>query len=268
MVSEKAPRYIHTNTRIPSLVGMLNVIFGIMLLLYALGWIAWTLAAPHLAKAFLTDKQIERAEEKARKETQLEDLKKRELAETSPEKKTTLNKEIMALETDIDQNYRDTRSLIEQEKDLRIAIPEWIDAAMNLVGSVLMIVSGIGLLSLRQSGRTLALWVAGVQLAWAAFSFIYALTVTIPVSVEQVVVAFRKEAVRNGPTPFIRTPNMIGEMTAGAAGVMAVATFVFSAIYPSITLWLLNKNTVKAAFLVVSAREKPQASSLIVSDST
>jgi uncharacterized membrane protein (DUF2068 family) len=268
MATEKTSRFVHTNARIPAVVGMLNVIFGVMLLLYALGWIAWTLAEPYLAKTFMTEKQLQRAEEKARKETQLDDLKKRERAEASAEKKTTLNNEIIALETDLDVNYQDVRSLIEEEKDLRIEIPEWIDATMNLVGSVLMIVSGIGLLSLRQWGRTLALWVAGVQLAWAAFSFMYALTVTIPISVEQVVVEFRREVRRTGPVPFLRTPSIVGEMTAGAGGVMAVATFVFSAIYPSLTLWLLNKRTVKAVFLVVPGREKPQASSLIVSDST
>lgn len=266
--SEEGPRFVRTNPRIPALLGTLNVIFGAMLLLYAIGWIAWTLAGPSVIKSLMSQEQIRRSEEKATKEARLAKLKDEERAESSAEKKDKLNQEIAALDKDLELNYEDLDRFFEEEDDLRVLIPDWIDRILCLVGGILMIVSGIGLLSLRQWGRTLALWVAGTQLVWAAFVFIYALTVTIPLAVDQVMADYRKQEAKTGPIPFPGSARALAQMTAGAAGAGAVANVLLSAIYPSITLWLLNKKTVRTAFLVVPRREKPQVSSLSDSEST
>lgn len=267
MKPEKTPGFVTTNPRIPALIGTLNLIFGIMLLLYALGWIAWTLALPHRSTYFTTEHQMQRSKELAKKEGELAELKKQEATASPAEVKSRLRSEIVALENDLELNFRDLRK-VSQKEDLRIVVPEWIDAILGLVLSILMVVSGIWLLELRSWGRTLALWVAATKVAWLTLGFFYALTVTIPIATEQVMVEFQKEAANTGPVMGGVSPKMIAGTTAAAAGTTAVAAALISAIFPSLTIWLLNKQTVKAAFLTVPRREKPQGSSLTVAEST
>src|SRR6185312_8965737 len=183
MENHEQVRFVQTNPRIPSSLGTLNVIFGAILLLYALGSVAWTIGAPIVTAHIFGQTEAARLREKTERKASLADLKKRETAETSVAKKAELKQEIAALETAINLEFGDDEDEREQN-DLRLTVPYWVDTILGLLLSVLMIVSGAWLMSLRERGRTLALWVAGIKLVWLIVNFGYALTVTIPLSVE------------------------------------------------------------------------------------
>jgi len=128
----------------------------------------------------------------------------------------------------------------EAERMLEDQIPnfkaaQYAEMAVSLLLSVLMVVSGAGLLNRQPWGRTVAITYAGLSIAFHIVDFLYGMLVVLP-AMDAV---FDKMAAKQG--------------AAGAAGIMkgagAAAMFGASAviIYPIIVLVIMLRPGVKAA---------------------
>jgi len=247
------PVVVIPNPRIPSVVGTLNIVFGILLLLAGLGTVGWTLAYPHLRKAAVgaSKSEQERAKRVAEIDTKLADLNKKLAAEKDFAVRERLRDEIGELQDERDENEFDVTDLETQNmKDPRVAVPFWANHLLGILLNALMITSGVGLVALRAWGRKLALQVAAVKLVKLAIMTIVAVGLTIPLQVVRTRQLWAKLEARSGSAGPMGT-SMSVQMTQFAAvyaTVVAVGFGVTGMIYPALSLWLLSKPSVRAAF--------------------
>jgi hypothetical protein len=247
------PGFVIPNPRIPSAVGTVNIVLGILLILLGLATIAWTIASPSIYRMLMSQVQTAVEQEKAERQARLADLKKREKAETSADRKSELRNEISELEADIDLDVSDLWN-VDEMKDPRVRIHYWVDAILGLALNAAMVVSGAGLISLRDWGRRLALSVAGVKVAWVLAGTAYSLMVIIPLTAERARVQYAKMEAKM--PRFVAGRGASGSSAtqmAGSAAAMGAAAVVGSSlvalIYPALTIWLLNKRSAVAACL-------------------
>jgi hypothetical protein len=257
-------RLIIPNPRIPTTIGTLNIVFGVILLLFGLGTIAWSIAAPPLLRSLQARTAEIRAEQKAEREQKLAQLRAKEKAETSADRRVLIQEEIADLEAEIDL---EPDEIFDVSADPRIIIPGWIDTIASLLLNALLVASGAGLLALRPWGRKTALGVAGAKIALASFTLAYALIVTIPIAADQARVQFlkmeaRQRGTRMAPVGFGgSSATGLAQIAAASAAVSTVAAFAFTVAYPAIILWLLNKPSARAA-LIAGPTAKPSPGKL------
>ena len=171
MVKEQAGRWVVPNPQIPRSFGLMNITFGILLLLTAVAYGLMYAYTPALNRFFSAPmKQIEE-QQKADRAAKIAALKAREAAAKTEEEKTTLANERAALEARVvpDLSAFDELQDMNAYNEPRLAIFYILDVSTALILNVLMIVSGGGLMRLREWARRLAIWVAQLKiLRWSA----------------------------------------------------------------------------------------------------
>jgi hypothetical protein len=259
MANPDAPRVVVPNPRIPSMLGMFNLIVGLVLMLAGLASIAWTVASPALYAYAQRQVSVNAARAEGDRLAKIEALKKERVKETSPDRKSQIDDEIAELEA---ASELDDLELVDHDmEDPRVAVPYWINTILGLVLNALLALSGAGLLALSAWGRTLALRVSAIKLAWIAVALVYTLSVEIPATAQRARMQYAKaearQAKRVGSPPIANPLSATTSATAEAAAtaVWESGVTLFAAIYPVLTLWLLNKRSVKAAFLLASPKE-------------
>ena len=240
------------NPRIPSALGTLNIVFGILLLISSVAVVGWSLASPHLAEMVASPgDQQQRETRKREAAAQLAALTKKLESERNPNVRADLQAQIETLEEEQALDDLDADELSGREmKDLRVALPFWADHVLGIVLNALMIISGAGLVALRPWGRKLALSVAGLKMVKLLILTLVAVFLTIPLQVVQSRRAWAKMEARSRRTaPFGQSMgNQVAQMTAISATAMAVGFGATGLIYPALSLWLLNLRSVRAAF--------------------
>jgi hypothetical protein len=260
MTDSVAPKIVETNPRIPTVLGIFNILIGALILLYWLGLIAWSLAMPALTEQFLTIGQRNRLEQMSMLEARIAALKAESTkSQTSEARKQAIREEITDLELDLELDYGDLRG--GGAMGLGRTIHYWADVAVGVVANVLLIYSGLGLMALRPWSRTMALWLAAFKVAWLTAMTALAFMVIIPQEVRETQTTLLKmearEQRRNGggsPLPF-RTPADVAAITAQTSAAFTTTEFLISLAYPLLILWLLNKQTVKDAIRLSSPGE-------------
>lgn len=134
-----------------------------------------------------------------------------------------------------------------QKKHPHYTAEKYADIGVGMLLSLLMIVSGFGLLRLAPWGRSLAIFYAFLSLIHSVVSVAYTLTFTLPAMREFV---------------DMRRPNLKAEEQAmldlGVNGnyVGVFLTVIFS-VFPIVVLIIMFRGNVKAAFAGDSARSRP-----------
>ncbi|MDR3635260.1 MAG: hypothetical protein P4L84_15760 [Isosphaeraceae bacterium] len=249
------------NPRVPSVLGVLNIVFGILLLLSSLAVVGWTLAYPHFVKMMVVPGGPQQAQKReAEIEARLAELHKKLASEQDPNLRQPLQGEIEMLEDEQatmdlsadDLNGRDM-------KDPRMAVPFWADHGLGILLNALMLASGTGLVALRPWGRRLAVQVAAAKVVKLVVLTLVAVFLTIPIQTVRTRQVWAKmEARSRSAAP--RGPSMgnkIAQMTAITGTVTTVGFGFLGMLYPVLSLWLLNKRTVRAAFDAAKRIEKP-----------
>lgn len=240
------------NPRIPSILGTLNIAFGILLILSSLCLIAWTIMLARL-------EQSTRAARTPKLEERLTDLRARLQAEPNSGERARLQSQIDALEEEKADNEGAADLLGGQTmKDPIIAVPFWIDHGLGVILNLLMLASGVGLVALRPWGRKLALGVAGLKLAKLAVLTLVTVFVIVPFQITQTRTTWAKLEMRQSPgmTPARKLANDMALMTATYATVSAVGFGLVGMVYPALSLWLLNKPSTRAALHTVRGEKK------------
>jgi hypothetical protein len=113
--------------------------------------------------------------------------------------------------------------------------------------NVLMLISGVGLIRLREWGRKLAVWVAALKIVRLIVLYGIFIMVMVPIFVKLILDMFEEMAQSLPPgagrPPIAGMTTMFGTMFS----VSAVAVMILGSIYPGIVLWLLTRPGVKAA---------------------
>jgi hypothetical protein len=155
-------RVIVPQPQIPKTFGILNLIFGGLLLLYGLGEAVVVVAMPYLMSMGQESLQQVQTQEKAKRQAEIAELKEREATAKTAAEKTKIAAERRARESlpepDMTPIFTDV-----QELQGRARVIQWPQIGSGLLLNALMIVSGAGLIGLKEWARKLVLGVAGFK---------------------------------------------------------------------------------------------------------
>lgn len=246
-----APRVVFPNPRIPSMIGTLNIVFGLLLLLSSLAVIVWTLASPQLV-ALVESPTARSAREagKAERARRMAELTKQRTAATDPGDQLRVQREIDDLtDEQTAEEFAAGNFNGRDERDPRQAVPFWTDHVLSVVLNGLMALSGAGLVALRPWGRRLAVRVAAVKAVKLVLFTMIAVFLTIPDQAARTREFWARMDLRTGRSAAFGTSMAVpmAQMAAVSAGATAVGFGAAGLVYPLVSLWLLNRPSVRAA---------------------
>jgi hypothetical protein len=269
-------KWVVPNPQIPRTFGMMNLVFGILLLLMGAGYLAIFIVMPKFQKQMVVSMKTEMEAGKKSREAKIADLKTKEAAakakqdaaktkedaDKAKEEKAEIVEERVALETHVEPDLSAMTDVMGWNVmgDLRLAIYYFSEVISGMVLNLLMVISGVALLGLAEWGRRLAIGVAWLKIARWVVMLIVTLVIIVPITTEKMDKVFQqvqaqasaKSGATSGPTPMIG----FGQLMAIMSAVAVVFSGLVASIYPGISLWFLTRPPTRAACL---QRSKPAA---------
>jgi hypothetical protein len=240
----------------PKVLGMLNIVFGALLILCGLCsgmyLIVMRATMPVLAE---TQKQVQeqvKATQETERAEQLKQLDEQEQAATTEAEKQTIQNQRQAIQSapvvvmpmpDMSNMYGMNDPLV-----FGYFICDMLSA---LATNVFLVISGVGLLSMKDWGRRLAIWIAGIKIGRLFVAQVVNIVAITPVMVKQSTEMMEQMMSQMPPGSGGGPPPGFGTQLASVYGVTftltAVGTFLIGSIYPGILLWMLTRPDAKAA---------------------
>jgi hypothetical protein len=245
------PGYVVPNTSLPKTTGVLNIAFASLLLIFIFIQIGMTLLSPMLMG--YAQQAIDEAQAKvaASRQQQIDALRKQEGTAETEEAKEAIRKQIQAMEAQAAQKVGpDMNVLAEQMKNPVIWIYSWTDEISALVLNVLMLVSGVGLLKLRERARRLALWVGGLKIARLVILALVQVFIVLPVTMKmQQDMMARMTAGAGAQAQAMQTAMKFG---VAASTAMVFIGALFGMVWPILMIVMLTRPGSRAACLMAS----------------
>ncbi|HWY87799.1 MAG TPA: hypothetical protein VNX28_13800 [Gemmataceae bacterium] len=243
---ERRPR-----TGIPKTIGVLNIVFGSLLLLCGICFglsLAMQLA---MGPIFAGQQQQMQQIMEAGRRQQLQDLQDQEQAAQDEKEKAAIQARLKALQG---QPIPKMPDMAKFTQDMGLQSYGIADVVTGLVLNILMVISGVGLVSVREWGRRLGLWVATLKIVRLIALYSIFILVVVPNITNAFTTMFREMfeemAKVAQPGQHVPGPAEMGQMGQGL-GIMysafAIGMIVLGVIYPVIMLILLSRPHVKAA---------------------
>jgi hypothetical protein len=255
MSSEAGPSSVASTAFLPRAFGVMNIVFGLILLTCLPCLVGYVALIANVGKIVETSNaRVEVAFQKGRT-AQLKSIEARQKKAETPEEKQSLIRErqrVLATSAPVPP-APDMGPYFGAFKDWRVIACYAGDVATSMVFNLAMIISGVGLVRLREWGRKSALWIAGIKvvrlvLVCAAYYFIAG-----PISSA----SFEKAYLENirylenaSGKPEVEGTSIHGSPEAAAARsaqsmramntVSVGALLILGAIYPILSLWLLQ----------------------------
>lgn len=236
-------RFVEPDRQMARTLGILNIVFGILLLLGCNVWgggmsLLFALGAP------LLDKAVEK--ERSELQRRVEKLQEEEQASEDEDQRADLARSRERLEQQVRQmphfsKFADGFST--RESIAYLVIDQLLGVPLNLA----MIVGGIGVVSLRPWGRTLTLWTMVLKIVRLLPQELF-YTIVVAPQWARALSGFIVSMMPPGQAP----PGFEAQITASYLGMyvgMGVAILFLGPIYPAICIWLLTRAKVKTAFL-------------------
>jgi hypothetical protein len=268
MESALAKGYVVPNPGPPKTIGILNIVFGAILLLFVACQTASLLLFPAFQSMLTAQQKKMEADNLARQkeaiDAQLADLEKKEKEAKTEDEKTEIAAEREAIKNKPKPFTPNTLMGLDMAKDPKLVAYNIADLVTAFVLNVPMLISGIGLVRLSEWGRKVGLWTAWLKMLRAVVLGVVCVVLIVPVMTRKM----GDEMDKMGTQIQAQQPNRPGappvrqtlRQAAGFVGVAMTAGYVgwYAAclIYPSITVWVLTRPRAKAAFL--SARPAPE----------
>ena len=186
MVIEQQGKWVVPNPQVPRSFGLMNIIFGSLLLLLALGHGFWYLYTPTFTRQMQERLNKAEADAKAERDERIANLKKLEAEAKTKEEKAVLKDELDSIEkkTSVSVMPFSNLSSMNVMSDKRIAAYYAVEVSAAVILNVLMIVSGAGLLGLAEWARRMAIVVAQLKiLRWIAMT-VTLMVLVLPVTME------------------------------------------------------------------------------------
>src|SRR5581483_6976284 len=239
------------NTGAPKVIGVLNIVFGCLLLVCgicsSLNLALQSALGPMMAGQNQGFQQAMRDE----RQRQVRALEEQEKAAEDEKEKAELRAQQKAIQA---RPLPQMPDMSKFARDVQFQVYFIVDMASGFLLNIAMIVAGAGLCGLREWGRVAALWVAGLKIVRLVAVYGFFALAVVPGMVQQITATFREmfdEMAKAGP-PGQKMPGAaeLAQMST-AMGVMmtagAIVMVVLGVIYPAIVLIVLTRPRVKAA---------------------
>jgi hypothetical protein len=237
----------------PWTIGLLNVIFGALLLIWGIcSGLSFGMQSAMAPRMEQLQRQLQQAVE-ADRQAQLSRLKEREKGIQDEKEKAKLRAREKSLRAQPVPALPDTTRMFKNPALLPYSLA---DTFSGLILNVLMVIAGLGLMSHQSWGRKLALWVAALKIIRLPILYGYFIKVIVPILEDGFAEMFKEMAESMPPTPGGPGPQQMQAMgtTIGILmRVFAIGMIVLGAIYPVIVLIALTRPRARAAF----SREEP-----------
>jgi hypothetical protein len=250
-------------TGIPKVIGILNIVFGSLLMLCSicmgLGLAAQFAAGPMFAAQQQVFQQILEAD----RQQKLQDLQKRAQAAKNDKDKAEIQVQERALKAQPLPKLPDMTKFMQDPALQGYSIA---DVVSSLILNILLLVSGIGLVRYAEWGRRLGLWIAAIKIVRLVVIYGFFIVVVVP-RVTKAITSIFQEMVQEmakaappgqripGPAEMAQMGTSLGIMYT----VLAIGMVIFGVIYPIIVLILLSRPRVKAACKgAATAPDSPQ----------
>ena len=251
MASQPQSQWVVPNTGIPRTFGLLNVIFGVMLLLGGIGSVAWVLMAPTFGKAMQAQRRETLAKAKAEREARIADLKKQEAAAKTEAEKEQLRTERETAESVPEPPDMTDVTIWDTYADPRYRAYFCGEVSLGIVLNIAMIVAGAGLLATAEWGRRLAIGVAWGKIVRLVAMAVITLTVIVPMTVEHTQRVFDKMEAKMQAQPGAGVPRGFSKDVVRNQAILvavgAVGFTVVGSIYPGLAIWFLTRSRARAA---------------------
>ena len=247
MAGAEQARWVVPNPQICRSFGLMNIIFGSLLLLFAVGSaVAWVVM-PTFQKQMMAGIEKQQAERKAEREAKLAELKSKEAAAKTKEEKDALKDERDAIEKRVEPDLSAMSDItgFNIYSDKRILVYYIAEISAAIILNVVLIISGVGLLRLADWGRRMAIGVEWLKiLRWLAMTIV-TFVLILPITLELTQKAFEKmdqqiraqSGGRAGPIPL----SSLAPMSVVFGGAVTVFSAVVSSVYPALSIWFLTR---------------------------
>jgi hypothetical protein len=265
-------QWVVPNPQICRSFGLMNIIFGGIMLLVGAYYVAMFFLTPVINRYVQVQVQTQRAAENTKIEAKLAELKEKEKTAKDEDEKKALADERAQVELsrDLAGDLMGDMNTWNMYKDKRVAIYFWLEVTAGIVLNVLMIIAGAGLLALRDWARRMGVWVASLKIVrWVAMTAV-TLVLIVPIMLEKTRPIFTKVeaqiAAKAGPRPAPFSMSGLAQFTAIMSAVMTVVSAVVASVYPALSIWYLTRPRARAACLAhapppVSVKGKDQGES-------
>jgi hypothetical protein len=247
MGNEKEGQWVVPNPQLPRTFGMMNIVFGGLLLLMGAGYIAlWTIM-PYYTKQIMAEAVKQQEARKAERESKIADLKRKEAAAKTAQEKEPFQTELEMLERRVEPDMSAFTDISQWDifSDKRLAIYYCTELGAGILLNLLMLISGVGLLGLTEWGRRLAVGVAWAKIVrWVAMT-ILTMVLILPITMAKMKPMFDKlPQGRPGSAGPMMSLSQIGAISGAVTAVFEALIF---SIYPGLTIWYLTRPTARAA---------------------
>lgn len=243
--------YVLPTPQRAKLVGTLNIVFALLVMMYILVMLVWLLMQSKITDWSQNMMREGQAKADQQRKDHIATLKKEVAEAKTAEEKTSLKQELDALEKSPAPKMPDLKKFQDQMMTPGYMIWMACDLLSGLALNVAMLVSGIGLLRLKEWGRKLGNWTFGLKIArlciLTAVAIVYVIPMTSKMSAEMV----------EGMTQGKAAPFPMGDMAKFQAVVgmaTAVIGLVFGSIWPVVGLVLLTRPGTRAACRTPSSK--------------
>jgi hypothetical protein len=246
---DRSRRDLHMDqptTSIPKTIGTLNIIFGCLLILMAI-CSGLNLAMQPVMNSIMTAQrqQVEQAMEVER-QAELRQLEQQEKATKDPKKKADLQAQQQNLKA---QPLPKMPDIAKFTGDRRMLLYGLTDVVTGIVLNTLLVVSGIGLLYLKEWARRTALWVAGLKVVCLVATYGYFAMVIAPSMGQQFVGMFEDMAqgMPPGQGPGQAQVAQFGTILVTVIVIGSLVAILLGSVYPIVILSLLTRPRVRIA---------------------
>ncbi|MFI5461331.1 MAG: hypothetical protein ACHRXM_38505 [Isosphaerales bacterium] len=265
-MNQQQAKWVVPNPQIPRTFGLMNIIFGSLMLLIGGGYAMMYAVSPMFARQMQVAMKKQQEVQKATRESKLAELKRQEEAAKTKDEKATLREERVAFEKNVEPDLPDLSDLMGWNafSDVRLAIYYCSEVGAGMLLNLLMIISGAGLMALAEWARRLALGVAWLKiLRWVAMVVVM-MVLVLPITVERTQKVFQQMETQgkaqSGGRVVVFPLGQMGRFTAIAGAVTVVFSAVVASVYPALSLWFLTRGPTRAACLKeLPATELPNA---------
>jgi hypothetical protein len=239
----------------PKTIGILNIVFGSILLLCIPCAGAYMAVLANLGSIMEAQTQAMQSRLKAVQQQALADLARREgEAKTEPEKAQIRSERQAVLSRPAPPAAPKMDFLTGAMKDPRVIGHYAVDFGSGMILNVLMLAAGIGLVRLREWGRRMGTWVAGLKIARLLALTASVILVVIPTTtriMRRDFAEIERQVAQGGaaPAPAAANAAELARAVGTMSTVYAVGMLVLGSIYPAITLAVLTRPGARAACL-------------------